>query len=112
MSTQIHIIFSLDLLLFQAYVQCVSGLFSSGVGVGIAFIMLGSYVTKNDKANMYPIVILSVYVLFASIGYYTIPLLMMSEVFPIQVGMLATFFVTLDVLDFMPVKLLCILLYS
>ncbi|KAL0840109.1 hypothetical protein ABMA28_015417 [Loxostege sticticalis] len=57
----------------------------SSVGVGIMFIALGSYIHAKSTPGVFPIIAYVSVVFFATIGYYTLPLLIMYELYPLQV---------------------------
>ncbi|CAK1552856.1 unnamed protein product [Leptosia nina] len=72
----------------------------SGLGVGIVCLTLGIMIQYKKYPTVYPQICYIVYVIFASLGHYTLPILVMFELYPLQVrGVLGG--ISMSILNFM-----------
>ncbi|XP_045764560.1 facilitated trehalose transporter Tret1-like [Maniola jurtina] len=58
---------------------------SSGLGVGTACILLCFLIKEAKQPTVVPLILYVVYILSATLGHYTLPVLMMNELYPLQV---------------------------
>ncbi|KAJ0179720.1 hypothetical protein K1T71_004311 [Dendrolimus kikuchii] len=58
---------------------------TSGLGVGIGSLMAGGYLYYTNTVTVFPMVCYVIYIISATLGYYTLPLLIMVELYPLQV---------------------------
>ncbi|XP_069354658.1 facilitated trehalose transporter Tret1-2 homolog [Maniola hyperantus] len=58
---------------------------SSGLGVGIVCVVLGFLIKEAKQPTVLPLILYVTYILFATLGHYTLPVLMMYELYPLQV---------------------------
>ncbi|CAH2249938.1 jg841 [Pararge aegeria aegeria] len=57
---------------------------TSGLGVGTACIVLGILIKYAEESTAMPLILYVLYILFATFGHYTLPILMMYELYPLQ----------------------------
>ncbi|XP_028043881.1 facilitated trehalose transporter Tret1-2 homolog [Bombyx mandarina] len=57
----------------------------SAIGVGIISVFLGMYIHYATRPTILPQLCFMAYMVFATFGYYTIPFVVMCELFPLQV---------------------------
>ncbi|CAH0626772.1 unnamed protein product [Chrysodeixis includens] len=69
----------------------------SAIGVSLVCFSLGVFIHYNNAPSLVPQVGFMAYMAFASLGYYTLPFLMMAELYPLQIrGMLGGITVSLS----------------
>ncbi|KAJ8731796.1 hypothetical protein PYW08_014526 [Mythimna loreyi] len=57
----------------------------SAIGVTIVCLALGLFFLANDSPSLMPPISLTLYMVFATLGYYILPILMAFELYPLQV---------------------------
>ncbi|XP_035428660.2 facilitated trehalose transporter Tret1-2 homolog isoform X2 [Spodoptera frugiperda] len=63
---------------------------TSAVGVAVTSLVIAIYTSTHTEPSMPPQILFMSYMAFASVGYYMLPFLMASEIYPLQVrGILA-----------------------
>ncbi|XP_022816361.1 uncharacterized protein LOC111349471 isoform X1 [Spodoptera litura] len=70
---------------------------TSAVGVAVVSMVIAIYTSTHKEPSLPPQILFMSYMAFASVGYYVLPFLMASEIYPLQVrGILAgiTVFIT------------------
>ncbi|XP_072940688.1 facilitated trehalose transporter Tret1-like [Epargyreus clarus] len=59
--------------------------FHPGLGVGVVFVFLGFFIHYTEKLTHIPLICYMAYITFATLGHYTLPVLIMFELYPLQV---------------------------